>query len=38
MTKEEAIKILDRRTTIPDNAVSWDKINEAKDWMEVTDT
>lgn len=29
ITSEEAIKILDRRTTIPDDIYSWEDINEA---------
>lgn len=31
MTTKEAIRILDRRTTIPDNDVSWEEINKAID-------
>lgn len=31
MTVEEAIKIIERRTTIPDDDYSFDKINEAID-------
>lgn len=31
MTREEAINILDRRTTIPGEGFTWDQINEAID-------
>ena len=31
MTREEAIDILDRRTTIPGDGFTWEQVNEAID-------